>query len=103
MSYVHLSRTIVDPLISSVQRNLVNSDHACDNQLSARGAFLGIMPLSFVVSAIDTAIGVVSGSAAIVTCGRHEATNTFASNHLRRSKRLLSHTYTCLLSAVNPS
>ena len=65
--YVNFSQTAFDPMLNHVSKNWVDSPQAsfCDKQFVARGAYLGLAPLSFVAHVIDTVIGVVSGTAAI--------------------------------------
>lgn len=104
MDYHTVSRAVLTPIFSHVRDNWVNSDQAnfCEKQILARGACLGLAPLSFVTHAIDTVIGVGSGTVVLLTGGTHEDITIFASNHLRASKRLLASPYANLLLTLNP-
>lgn len=103
MDYFNVSRTILNPINTSLRKNWVNSNqaNAFEKQFLARGAYLGLAPLSFVTHVIDTVIGIGSGAGAIVTGGTQEAVNVFASNHLCASKSLLAIPYIYLLKAIN--
>jgi hypothetical protein len=116
MSYFNVSVSIVNPREAYVRDRLVNARGAgfYEKHILARRAYLWLTPVSFATHAIDTAIGVVSGAAAVISeavvvargdvifADSIPATiNKFAHYHLSSSKWLLAGPYTSLLKAIN--
>lgn len=104
MPYTNITQSTVIPLQSFVQKNFVLSkDAGCfEKHVSARAAYLLLIPTSFITATLDTIIGIGLGAGACLTGGLIKRLNTYSVRHIAASSVLLANPYYHLMRAINP-
>ncbi|MBS4168512.1 hypothetical protein [Parachlamydia sp. AcF125] len=104
MAYTNITSASIKPIENYVSKNWVLSKKTnfLKKHVIARGAYLALVPSSFVTSALDTIVGLGTGVGVFLTLGKQQKTFTIAFNHLINTDRLVAQPYAHFLKMVNP-
>jgi hypothetical protein len=104
MPYQNLTIATIDPFAHYINSDFVEAENTnfLKREVLSRGAYVVLVPSSFITCALDTLIGLGTSLVSFSSCGTHLNTFRVTHNHLISSKQLLVDPYIFLLLAINP-